>query len=94
MNQQQTSQQQNQLPVPPQPPEPKYKFRWSIFLGVPLAALFFFWLLNGVEASFSFESIMERLHVIQQHKYARLACLGVVLVAATIIVKTLKNHSD
>jgi hypothetical protein len=62
-------------------------------LGVPLAALFFFWLLSGVEASLSFESIMERLHVIQQHKYARLACLGVVLVAATIIVKTL-NHSD
>ena len=68
MNQQQAGQQQNLPSAPPQPPEPKYRFRWSIFLGVPLAALFFFWLLNGVEASFSFESIMERLHIIHEHK--------------------------
>jgi len=93
MNQPQTNQQQ-QPSMRPQPPEPKYKFRWSVFLGIPLIVLFFFWLINGVESSFSFESIMEQLHVVQEHKYVRLACLGVLLIAVTVIVKTLKNHSD
>ena len=94
MNQPQTNQQQNQPFMPPRPPEPKYKFRWSVFLGVPFIVFLFFWLLNGVEPSFSFENIMEQLRVVQKHKYVRLACLGVLLVAVTIIVKTLKNHSD
>ena len=94
MNQPQANQQQNQPLMPSRPPEPKYRFRWSVFLGAPLVVLFFFWLLNGVEVSFSFESIMERLHVLQEHKYVRLACLGVLLIAVTIIAKTLKNHSD
>ncbi|MFC1762821.1 hypothetical protein ACFL6U_12180 [Planctomycetota bacterium] len=85
---------QNQQQTPPPPPEPKYSFRWSAILGVPLAALAFFWVLNGLEPSFQFEDLLSTLGVLQRHKYVRLGCLGVLLIAVILIVKTLKHHSD
>jgi len=90
----QTNQQHNQPDMPQKPPEPEYRFRWPVFLGVPIVALAFFWVLNGLEASFKFEDIMNALGVVQQQKYARMGCLATLLIAVTLIIKTLKNHSD
>ena len=86
------NQQPNQQP--PEPPEPQYHFRWGIFVGIPLVVLAFFWLLKGIEPSFAFEDIMQYLGVLHEARYIRLACLGIVLITATLIVKSLTNHSD
>ena len=80
-------------PQPPQPPEPRYRFRWAIFVGIPLVILIFLWLLSGITSSFQFTDIMDSLDVVNENAYVRLACLGVFLIAITLIVKSLKNHS-
>ena len=80
-------------PVNPQPPEPKYRFRWSIFIGIPLVTLAFFAVLHRIEPSYQFEDIMRYLDVIYEDKYARLVSLGIVLIAVTLIMKSLRNHS-
>jgi len=80
-------------PVNPQPPEPKYRFRWPIFVGIPLVTLAFLGVLRRLEPSFQFEEIMRYLDVTHENKYARLAALGIVLIAVTLIVKSLGNHS-
>jgi hypothetical protein len=87
---------QQKLPdVPPKAPEPEYPlFRWGVYVGVPIVLFIFFWLLKGIDASFSFKDLMDMLGVVHQQKYARLACLATLLVAVTFIMKTLKKHSD
>lgn len=84
------NQQQNQQTPPPPPPEPKYRFRWPI-LAVVLAVMGFFWVLNGVTPSFRFDDVLELLNVVQRGTYTQLACLGVVVIAVTLIIKTLKK---
>jgi hypothetical protein len=86
MNQAQSNQQSQRLRPPPQPPPPKYRFRRAI-LAVPLTIGAFFWFRNGVDASFQFQDILEYLNVRHEDRYARLACLGVLLIAVTAIVK-------
>jgi predicted membrane metal-binding protein len=76
----------------PRPPEPKYRFRWSVFVGVPLVICALLFVLNGIEPSFQFEDIMYSLRVMQEERYVRLACLGVVCIAVILIVKLFKNH--
>ncbi len=86
------NQQLNQQP--PQAPEPQYRFRWGIFVGIPLVVLAFLWLLKGIEPAFQFEDIMRYLGVLQEERYIRLACLGVVLITATLIAKAMMNRKD
>ena len=83
-----------QPPQPPEPPEPQFRFRWSIFVGIPLVILAFLWLLGNIIPSFQFTDIMDSLDVVNENAYVRLACLGIFLIAITLIVKSLKNHSD
>ena len=80
-------------PANPQPPEPKYRFRWPIFIGIPLVTLAFFAVTHRIEPSFQFEDIMRYLNVIQEDKYARLVSLGIVIISVTLIMKLLRNHS-
>lgn len=82
----QQNQQQNQQPPVP-PPEPKYRFRWPI-LAVVLTILVFFWVLKGVTASFRFREVLDFLTVVHKSRYARLACFAIVLIAVTLIIKT------
>lgn len=84
------NQQQNRQIPPPPPPEPKYRFRWPI-LAVVLAVMGFFWVRNGITPSFQFNEVLAFLDVAQTNTYARLACLAAVLIAATLITKTLKK---
>ena len=81
-----------QPPQPPEPPEPEYRFRWAIFVGIPLVILIFLWLLSGITPSFQFADIMEYLEVAQQNAYVRLGCLGILLIAITLIIKVLTRN--
>ena len=81
-------------PEPPEPPEPRYRFRWAIFLGVPLVVGAILFVLNGIEPSFRFADIMQWLGVINQNRYVRLACLCVVCLVALLIVKLFRNKSE
>ena len=79
--------------LPQPPPKPKYRFRWSVFVGVPLVVAALLFLLNGIEPSFQFEDIMRALHVFHEDRYVRLACLGVVCIALLLGVRLFRNHS-
>jgi hypothetical protein len=85
---------QPQNQPPPQPPDPKYRFRWEYFVGIPLVIAVFLWLLNGIEPSFEFEQLMQWLDVEHQDRYVKLTCLGVLLIAITLLVKVFKNKSE
>jgi len=58
-----------------------------------ITAGIFLWLLSGITPSFQFLDITGALGVVQENAYVRLACLGVLLIAITLIVKALKHHS-
>ncbi len=77
----------------PNPPEPKYRFRWSIFVGIPAAVCVLLFVLNGIEPSFQFEDVMRQLHVFYEDHYVRLACLGVLCITVTCIMKSSRRHS-
>jgi len=73
-------------------PGPKYGFRWSIFVGIPVAIAVFLFVLNDIEPSFQFEDVMRRLQVLYEDRYVRLAYLGVVCITVTVIVESSKQH--
>jgi len=79
---------------PPQPPEPKYRFRWSVFVGVPLVIAAVLFLLNGIDPSFEIEDLLNKLKVINQNRYIRMMCLMVVCIAVLLIVKLFRNKSE
>lgn len=77
-----------------QPPEPNYRFRWEVFLGIPLLVLAFLWLLQGIDPSFEFDDVMDALSVAGRDQYVHLACLGALLIAIILIVKAIHNNHD
>lgn len=79
---------------PPEPSEPKWRFRWAIFVGLPVVIAAILFLLNGINPSFEIEDLMDWFGVIKQNRYARMMCLMVVCIAALLIVKLFRNHSD
>lgn len=83
-----------QTQEPPEPSEPKYRFRWAIFVGVPLVIAAILFLLNGIEPSIEIDDLLYKLKVINQNRYIRMMCLMVVCVAILLIVKLFRNKSD
>ena len=81
-------------PQPPEPPEPKYRFRWAVFAGVPLAIAAALFVLNGIDPSFEIEDLLNKLGVVNQNRYVRMMCLMVVGVAILLIVKLFRKKSD
>ena len=79
---------------PPKHPEPKYRFRWKVFVGVPLAIAAVLFILKGIEPSFEIEDLLYKLGVINQNRYIRMMCLMVVCIAVLLIVKLFRNKSD
>ena len=75
-----------------EPRQPQYRFRWSVFVGVPVAISVLLFVLSGIEPSFQFEDIMRRLHVFYEDRYVRLACLGVVCITTLLILKSSRKH--
>jgi hypothetical protein len=79
---------------PSQPPEPRCRFRWAVFVGVPLVIAAVLFLLNGIDPSFEIEDLLYKLKVINQNRYIRMMCLMVVCIAVLLIVKLFKNKSE
>jgi len=79
---------------PPQPSEPRHRFRWSIFIGVPVVIGAVIFVLNGIDPSFEIEDLLDWLGVIKQNRYIRMMCLMVVCIAVLLIVKLFKNKSE
>ena len=74
-------------PKPPPKEPPKYRFRTSVYVGIPLTVGLFLWLLSGIEPSFHFADILHALDVHYHNRYVRLACLGIVLITVLSILK-------
>jgi hypothetical protein len=89
---------QNRWPYPPveepPPPNPKYRFRYSIYVGIPVVIGAILFLLNGIDPSFEFEDIMYRLGVINDNRYVRFTCLLVICISLLLIVKLFRNKSE
>jgi len=83
-----------QTQEPPEPSEPKYRFRWAIFVGVPLVIAAILFLLNGIDPSFEIEDLLDWLGVMNQNRYVRMMCLMVVCIVVLLIVKLFRNKSD
>jgi hypothetical protein len=79
---------------PPEPPEPKYRFRWAIFVGIPVVIAAVIFVLNGIDPSFEIEDLLDWLGVINQNRYVRMMCLMVVCIAVLLIVKLFRNKPD
>ena len=79
---------------PPEPPEPKYRFRWGIFVGVPLTIAAVLFVVNGIDPSFQFQDIMKELGVLNQPRYVRLACLCVLGITVLLIAKLFRNKPE
>ena len=77
--------------LPQQQPEPQYRFRWGIFIGIPLVVIIFLWFIGGMDVAFSFFGIMRALGVIATNRYVLLACLGIACVTIILIMKVLRN---
>ena len=79
---------------PSRPPEPKYRFRWAVFVGAPLAIAAILFLVNGIDPSFKIEGLLDKFKVINQVRYIRMMCLMVLCIAVILIVKLFKNKSE
>lgn len=78
----------------PEPSGPKWRFRWAVFVGIPLVIAAILFVLNGIDPSFEIENLMEWLGVIKQSRYVRMMSLMVVCIAVLLIVKLFKNKSE
>ncbi len=81
-------------PPPPEPPDPKYRFRWAVFVGVPVVIAAVLFVLNGIDPSFEIEDLLKKLGVANQNRYVRMMCLMVVGIAILLIVKLFRNKPD
>jgi hypothetical protein len=69
------------------------RFRWELVL-VPLTILVVAWFLSGIELTFTWTEVMERLNVQNQKRYSRLAQLGLAVVAVCAIWRVLRRGED
>ena len=90
---QQNQQFNPQMQQPVTPPEPQYQFRWATLVGTVIVVLIFLWMLDGIQLSFTFKDIMNYVGIIHQQKFRHLTCLCIVLIAMTLIWKSLRNNS-
>lgn len=84
-------QQHNPPQPPPTPPEPEYRFRWVLFVGVPLTIIIFIWFIRGIRLNTDFAGIMEALNIQHDGHYIRLTCLAITLIAMILITKLFKK---
>jgi len=83
------NEQMNQAPPPP--PPPRYRFRRSVYVGVPLAIGVYLWFISGLRPAFRFSDLMDALRVQATDRYTLLASLGVLCVTVLLIIRMLKN---
>jgi len=88
-----------QGPQPPQPRPQRPRRRWLNFwqrmhwgwVLVPLVIILAAWLATGIEASFSWDAVMDMLKVENKEAYTRLALLGLLVVAIVAVARILRE---
>lgn len=85
--------QQNEPIQRPTPPPAKYRFRWELYIGIPLAVLFSLWLFRNARIHFDLERLMWMLHIHDEEKFVRLLTLMILCLVFILVMKVLKqNH--
>ena len=81
------------VPQPPQPPrqEERPRFRWGLFVGLPLVVLALAWVATSVRPGFAWPDVMDALGVQDRPRYTRLALLGLAVTACCAIVRILRG---
>ena len=85
---------EQQPPTPPQfrpdyqiPERKRYRFRWSIIVGIPLAIAGYFVVKHGIDPAFDVDSLLAAWNIRNPEKLKKLMILCVVL---TFVLLTLK----
>jgi hypothetical protein len=84
-------QENNQTQQQPNQKQQHYRFRWPVYVGIPLAVLIFLWFVNGIEFAYRFSDITRSLGIIFTDRFMLLACLGILSVTALLIIKAYRK---
>jgi len=86
-------------PMPPQwqAPPPKRRrrrrrFRWELFVGLPLILAAMAWVYNSVEVNCTWEGSLRRWGIVHKERFTALAILGVVACCVCAIVRLLRGN--
>jgi hypothetical protein len=75
----------------------RWRFRWGLWLGVPLACLAAAWFLQAAaKPSFDFVDVMELVRVPARSfdRYTELCVLGLVLIAIVTVIRVLRSRNN
>ena len=67
-----------------------HRFRWYL-VTVPSVILFLIWFSRGIQPSFSWDQVMDRLGVQDRVAYTRVAVLGIIITATVIVLRILRG---
>lgn len=88
---------QGPQPVQPQPRRPRRRWlnfwqrmHWGWVL-VPLVIILAAWLATGIEASLSWDAVMDMLNIKNEEAYTRLTLLGLLVVAIVAVGRILRE---
>ena len=71
-------------------PRLKERFRWGMIL-LPGVVLLVLWLASGVSIGFTWDEVMDVLHVRNRSRYTQLAILGLICVGVVAIARVLRG---
>ncbi len=81
-------------PLPaPKPKPPRWRFRIS-WVAVPAAIIAAIWFIHGATPAFTFEDLMDQLHVQNRERYVDLVTLGLILVVITLVVRICRTKKE
>ena len=66
-------------------PRRRWRFRWSLLVGVPLTCLVVAWMMSGIEVAFNWDDVMDAMNVHNRTRYTRLATIGLVLIGGVLV---------
>ena len=79
--------------APAQPQKPQRHFYWNL-VWIVIAVLIFLYLLHGADFVYTFDDLMDFLHVDNEDRFRRYFTLGCVCVAVVAIVRILKRTHE
>lgn len=77
--------------VPPPRRRRRRRFRWELFVGLPLLLLALAWICNSVEVGFSWDELLNKWGIVRKRRFSILACLGCVAVTVVAIGRVLQG---
>ena len=77
----------------PQAPSPKRRrrFRWELFVGLPLLLLALIWIYNSIEIGFSWDELLDKWDIADKPRFTALAILGVLACCVCAIARVLRS---